>query len=164
MKRLWVLALVFVLALSLTSCGKGKPKGGGSVVQYCDGGGTLGTFDLWMTPSPSDPNSIKVVLVPVNVVRPGDIVDAAVYNEDNWGGQQEPLKMGFSVFNNQPVFLGYLTQTQLMSYNALAIYTSGYPSFPEAASMYGQNNSNVAYANCGLPMVGNPVTSSMGGY
>lgn len=118
-KKWWVLALVFTLALSLTSCSSkkrnlnaGNPNGFG----YCDG--TLGSFDIYVVASPSNAGLYELSVIPVSLDAPGDIVRVAVANNSL---AYKEMVTQVVVNPQQEIFAGYLTVSDLQNYDILAI-------------------------------------------
>ncbi len=147
MKRWWVIALVFTLALSLTSCSRAKQTqlqadyGFG----YCDG--SIGSFDVYVIRSQTQPGMYELTVIPVTLQQPGDIVSITVANKSLAYKQM----VNQVVINpQQQVFSGYLSDTDLTTYDILAIT-------PYAAGQTFLNAQSDAEALCTLPLPGDGV-------
>ena len=118
MKRWWVLALVFTLALSLTSCSKRKKQlqtadyGFG----YCDG--TIGSFDIYVIPSKSSPGMYELSIIPVQLDAPGDIAKITIASQNLSYKEVVPQVV---LQNEQEIFAGNITESDLQNYEILAI-------------------------------------------
>lgn len=118
MKRWWIVALVFTLALSLTSCSRKKTQLGpnsGYGLGYCDG--TLGSFDVYVYET-SSPGLYQVSIIPVSLDAPGDIVSITVANQ---GLAYKELQTQVVLFQDREILAGTLTDTELENYELLAI-------------------------------------------
>lgn len=119
MKRWWLIALVFTLALSLTSCAKRNAdlqSGPNYGFGYCDG--TLGSFDIYVIPSPSDPNMFQLAIMPVSLTDPGDIVQVVMANQSP---SYQIVDTEAVLQPNQELDAGYISATDLSNYNILSI-------------------------------------------
>lgn len=116
MKRWWIVALVFTLALSLTSCSRKSliPQSGYGL-GYCDG--TLGSFDVYVYPT-STSGIYQVSVIPVSLDAPGDIVSITVANQSL---QYRELQTQVVVNQDMEILAGTLTDKELESYDILAI-------------------------------------------
>jgi hypothetical protein len=116
MKRWWIVALVFTLALSLTSCSRKSliPQSGYGL-GYCDG--TLGSFDVYVYQT-STAGIYQVSIIPVQLDAPGDIVSVVVANQSL---QYRELQTQVVVNNDMEILVGTLTDTELEAYDILAI-------------------------------------------
>jgi hypothetical protein len=116
MKRWWMVALVFTLALSLTSCSRKSliPQSGYGL-GYCDG--TLGSFDVYVYPTASS-GVYQVSVIPVSLDAPGDIVSITVANQSL---QYRELQTQVVLNNDMEILAGTLTDTELEAYDIIAI-------------------------------------------
>ncbi len=148
MKRWWVLALVFTLALSLTSCTKKKSNLFGSDYGfgYCDG--TMGNFDVYVIPSASNSGLFEVSIIPVQVAQEGDIVKVNVLNQ---GLPYKELVSQVVLQTDQEIFAGFLTEQEINTYDTIAI-TPYDPNQALQTDFPYQNNEKDAI--CSLPMPG----------
>lgn len=120
-KRWWLIALVFTLALSLTSCSKHRPD---EALQadadygftYCDG--TIGSFDVYVIRSKQDPTLYELSIIPVNLDAPGDIARINVANRQP---NYKEMVHEVVLYPNSEIFGGYLTEADLQTYDILAI-------------------------------------------
>jgi hypothetical protein len=116
MKRWWMVALVFTLALSLTSCSrKALAPQTGYGLGYCDG--TLGSFDVYVYQT-STAGIYQVSVIPVSLDQPGDIVSITVANASL---AYKVLQNQVVLFNDNEILAGTLTDTELELYDQLAI-------------------------------------------
>ncbi len=118
MKRLWVMALLLTLALSLTSCSSKKQFSGGQDYGYTFCQGTLGTFDVYVIPSKADPTLYELSIIPVQLDAPGDIVQVSVASQSLSYRQMLPQVV---VQEGEEIFGGNLTDNDLNTFNMLAI-------------------------------------------
>jgi len=117
MKRWWMVALVFALALSLTSCSrKSLVPQNGYGLGYCDG--TLGSFDVYVYPS-STSGLYQVSVIPVSLDAEGDIVTMATANSSDMS--YKVLQTEVVVYSNQEILAGTLTDTELEHFDKFAI-------------------------------------------
>lgn len=115
MKRWWLVALVFTLALSLTSCSRkalqeGTPTYG---LAYCDG--DLGSYDVYVYETGNGLYGVSVIPVSVNS---GDIVSIVVANQSL---AYKELQSEVVVNSDREIMAGTLTDTELETYDILAI-------------------------------------------
>src|SRR5687767_11578121 len=97
MKRWWVLALVFTLALSLTSCSsKKKNLQSGYGFGYCDG--TIGSFDVYVLNSGKGTYELSLIPVQVNA---GDLVVVTLLNQ---GLMLKTMVTQATIQNDQELF------------------------------------------------------------
>jgi len=148
MKRWWVLALVFTLALSLTSCTKKKTNLSGSDYGfgYCDG--TMGNFDVYVIPSTSNPGLYELSIIPIQVATEGEIVKVNVLNS---GLPYKEMVSQVVLQTEQEIFAGFLSESELQNYDTLAI-TPYDPSQAINTDFPYQNNNDDAI--CSLPIPG----------
>lgn len=148
MKRWWVLALVFTLALSLTSCSKKKTNLQGSDYGfgYCDG--TMGNFDVYVIPSTSNPGLYEVSIIPIQVASEGQVIKVNVLNQ---GLPYKELVSKVTLITESEIFAGFLTESELNNYDTLAI--TPYDPNQELQADFTQQN-NETDAICSLPLPG----------
>lgn len=115
-KKWWVLALVFTLAMSLTSCSSKKRALTGGGQFPCDG--SIGQFDGTLLRSPNNPALFELELIPIKVDRPGDVVSITVANRN---ADYKDMLSAATLDNDTPIFVGHLTESELRSYPILAI-------------------------------------------
>ena len=150
MKRWWLIALVFTLALSLTSCSKkvydlqSSPDYG---FGYCDG--TLGNFDVYVARSRQDPSLYELVIVPVQLADPGDI---ARINIANRNPSYREVVHEVVLNPEEQIFAGYLTEEDLQTYDILAIT----PFDGSGQTFLEQQTDKEAICNLPLPGDGTP--------
>ncbi len=154
-KRWWLIALVFTLALSLTSCSKRLPQDlqSGPVYGfgYCDG--SMGAFDVYVIPSQTDSSTYQLAIIPVSLDQPGDIVRIDLANSSpSYKSEVSELVLQ----PNQEINAGYLTDSDLQSYNILSItpYDGSGATYLEQA---GEKD-----AICNLPLPGDGMPTSNG--
>lgn len=114
-KRWWVLALVFTLALSLTSCSKKKSDlmAADYGFGYCDG--TLGSFDVYVIPNTNGLYELSIIPVSVNS---GDIVKVHLVSSSR---SYKEMVSQVVLQNDLEIFAGTVTPTEVQSYEAIAI-------------------------------------------
>ena len=116
-KRWWLLAVVFTLALSLTSCArKNVVVGGNYGFCRCDDP-AMGAFDLWILPSKNASGMYEISIIPFQVNN-GDIVKITVANQSL---SYKEMVSQVVLMTSQEVFGGYLTAADIQNYNILAI-------------------------------------------
>lgn len=115
LKRWWVLALVFTLALSLTSCSKKKSNQNLDVYgfDYCDG--ELGSFDVYTFPNNDGTYDLSVIPVDVNA---GDVVQISLTNQ---GLTYKDMIPQVALASEEEIYVGRLTESDLDNYDILAI-------------------------------------------
>src|SRR5262245_28540127 len=120
MKRWWVLAVLVTLALSLTSCSKKLPSGGGGLnygYQFCQG--SMCTFDVYVIPSAADPSLFEVSIIPVSLDAAGDIVSIHVANQASLS--YKILTPEVVLNEGEEIAVGNLTANDLDVFNVIAI-------------------------------------------
>lgn len=153
MKRWWITALVFTLALSLTSCAKKQLNIQDATFgeRSCDG--TLGNFDVYLIASQSGGNfngTYQIAIVPVTLSSPGDIVSITL---SNVGVTAYRTLIDQVVVNtDQEIDTGIISAADVQTYDVLAItpYQPGVP-FPAQ-----QNEKDTL---CYLPQLGDGLNS-----
>ena len=117
-KKFWIIAAVFTLALSLTSCAKKKKE----ILQadygfmQCDG--TIGSFDVYLVKSKSTPGLFELSIMPVQVDAAGDIASITIASNTRAYKQLLPQVV---LNNQQEIYAGILTEADLQQYDILAI-------------------------------------------
>ena len=117
-KRWWIVAVVFTLALSLTSCSRRQnlvplaEYGFG----FCDG--TIGSFDVYVIKNRQDPNLFDISIIPVALNAPGDIVSITVANQNL---AYRELVTQVVLFNDTEIRAGTLSTSELAQFDILAI-------------------------------------------
>jgi hypothetical protein len=154
MKKWWMIAAVFALALSLTSCSR---RGSGSFANYglsfCDG--TMGQIDVYTILVPGQPGNNKIVIIPASLSAPGDIVTITVASQST--KLYKTLLSEVALEVDQQVVAGYLTDAELQQYDEIAItsYTPGVDFL----------SSNPAKDSiCSLPLLGDGNSTLSGNY
>lgn len=146
MKRWWVLAVLLTLALSLTSCSGGPALNDGSDYGYVQCQGSLGVFDVYLTPSKADPTLFELSIVPAQVTNPGDIISVTAANSQTLS--YRPLVTQATADDNVEIFGGDLTENDLQVFNEIAI-----TSFVDGGTNFLAANS-AADAICAIPQPG----------
>ncbi len=120
MRKWWVIALVFTLALSLTSCSRRRATQNSLYgLSYCDG--IYGSFDVYTIKNPSLPGTYLITIMPASVTNPGDIVAIAVANSSNFA--YKPLVTETALNQEQEISgQGYLTDSELNNYDRIVLY------------------------------------------
>jgi len=148
MKRWWVLALVFTLALSLTSCSKKKTNLQGSDYGfgYCDG--TMGSFDVYVIPSSTSSGLYELSIIPIQVASEGSVAKIHVLNQ---GLPYKQMVSSVTLITESEIFAGFLTEAELENYDTLAI--TPYDPNQELQNDFTQQE-NATDAICSLPLPG----------
>jgi hypothetical protein len=116
-KKWWVLALVFTLALSLTSCSSSAPSlQNGQAFAQCNG--DYWSFDVYVEPSASSPGMYEMRLYPVSLNEPGDIAQIVIANNS---GAYEVLKPEITLEPSQEILYSPLSAADLTNYDTLVI-------------------------------------------
>lgn len=118
MKRWWIIAVIFTLSLSLTSCSRSKTTLGAAEFGYGPCDGTLGAFDVYVIRNRQDPNLFDISVIPVALDAPGDIVTITVANQSLAYRELVPQ---VSIFNDNEIRAGTLTEAELAQFDILAI-------------------------------------------
>lgn len=146
MKKWWMIAVVFALALSLTSCAR-RP---GSLVNYglnyCDG--TMGQIDVYTVAVQGQPGTYKIILIPVALDQQGDVVSVTVVNQTTLSYKQ--IVEQVVLYNDQQVNAGYISEDELNTYDLIAITT-----FTPGVDFLAANPAKDAI--CGLPLIGDGI-------
>lgn len=115
-KRWWIVALVFTLALSLTSCAKRKKEPFiGDGLSSCEG--NLGSFYIAVRPQGVS-GLYQILVEPVGLDEPGDIAQITLVNGDN---SYKPLLKEVVLVPNQVIYAGTVSEDDLDSYNYVDI-------------------------------------------
>lgn len=145
MKTWWIIAAVFVLALSLTSCSRLYPYGANSNygINFCDG--SIGEIDVYTVAVTGQPGVVKVVIIPASLAMPGEAATITVVNGSTL--DYKTLLTQVSLQVDSQIVAGYLSQQELQMYDRIAItsYTPGVDF---------RNSSPARDAICGLPLLG----------
>jgi hypothetical protein len=147
-KKWWLVALVFTLALSLTSCSKRRseyiqPDIG---VGYCDDE-SVGQTDIYVKRSDAQPDLFEIYAVPAYMVEEGFIAQFNVFNANP---AYKPLLPEVVMYSGQPIFLGYLNTDELESYTEMAIS----PADPSTTFLEQETDQ---FVRCPLPLPGDGV-------
>jgi len=134
-KKWWVLALIAVLALSLTSCSKKKDPALQQGYTACDG--EMGAYDVWVLPSTASARMYDVFVIPIDVFE-GDEVTIKVGTISPVSGRV--LVPDVVVYNDIDIFAGTISENELFTYTVLEIQPFG-------------NTANVV-SSCELPIPG----------
>lgn len=111
--RLWVLLVVVVAALSLTSCGKRKSnlQSGFGFVE-CNG--AAGSFDVYVIPMSERPGQYEVSIFPIAVDQNFSSFSAGISNS-GIQNSATALRQDFPVVSDAEIILGTLTEAQLFN-------------------------------------------------
>lgn len=140
MNKWWMVAAVFALALSLTSCARRGTANYG--LNYCDG--TMGQFDVY-TIRDGAAGSYRVSIFPVALSAPGDVVTVTVVNQSTLAYKELVQQVVVNV--DQEITAGYLTEAELQTYDVIAI-----TSYAPGVDFLSANPEKDAI--CGLPLMG----------
>jgi len=131
MKKWWMIAVVFALALSLTSCSRRNLQGlDNNGLAYCppdpNQSYTLGSFDIHVIPVVGVANTYKVVVMPVTMDAPGDVITITAYTASNPAAYMT-LRTEVTAYPEGRIDAGYLSSEELNLYDRLALtsYTPG---------------------------------------
>lgn len=116
MMRWWIIMLVGAIALTSCSRSRSTQLQANYGFGYCDG--TLGSFDVYVIQSDAQPDLYELRIVPYQLTAPGDIVAVTVANQSLAYKEIVPQVV---LFTDQEIFAGYLTETELLTYDILAI-------------------------------------------
>ncbi len=125
MKKWWMIAAVFALALSLTSCSRRLPYGANSnyglfrCTTATDPQNNMGTFDIYTVGAAGQPGIYKVVIIPASLALPGEIVTITAANQST--REHKVLSLDISMNIEQEVFAGYLSESELQLFDKIAI-------------------------------------------
>ncbi len=153
MKRWWITALVFTLALSLTSCAKKQLNVQDASYGEASCDGTLGNFDVYLIASQANgtySGTYQIAIVPVTLDAPGDIVMVTLSNAAVTA--YRTLIEQVVVNTDQEVDSTIISAADVQTYDVLAItpYQPGVP-FPAQ-----QNQKDTI---CYLPQLGQGLNS-----
>jgi len=149
-KRWWILALVFTLALSLTSCSKKKKAVGPNYgFTYCDG--TLGSFDVYVIPKQGTTGYYELSIIPVQLDDPGDIVQVTIANGSR---AYKSLVHQVVAVNDQEIYAGTLSEADLDGYDILDI------SLFDGSGVGYLEQAPAKYATCELPLPGDDLSNA----
>lgn len=153
MKKWWMIAVVFALAMSLTSCSRRKPDGLLSTYGLANcyqplGSYLLGQFDVWTFPVSGQAQTYKVVVIPYALDAEGDVVSINVVNSSSL--QYKTLVSEAVVYVDQEIVAGYLSEAELNSYDRIVISSAD----PAKDFLNANPEKDVS---CTLPMVGDDI-------
>jgi hypothetical protein len=155
MKRGIITGLLVALAIWSGGCAKPNPQDLQSLPQYgfgyCDG--SLGSFDVYTIRSPQDYTMFQLVIIPVNLENPGDIVRIDIANQ---APAYRELVHETVLQPNQEISAGYLSMTDLQTYTILSIS----PFDGSGATFLQQTPSTSAL--CNLPDPGDGTVGGLG--
>jgi len=142
MKKWWMIAMVFALALSLTSCSR-RGASANYGINYCDG--TMGEFDIYTAAVAGQAGTYKVVVIPVSLSAAGDVVSITVVNQSSLAYKE--MVQQVVVYVDQEITAGFLTEAELQTYDLIAI-----TSYTPGTDFLSANPEKDAI--CGLPLLG----------
>jgi hypothetical protein len=116
MKRWWLIAIVFTLALSLTSCAN-KPGNGTNFGYVACDSEVLGQFDVYTIASGSSGGQYSVVVVPYQVFTQG--VSYTIGLENIYTGF--PALSDITPVQDQEILVRELTAAELQNYTHIRI-------------------------------------------
>ncbi len=143
-KRWWILALVGLLVLALTSCSGKKKTAAGSDMYYESCQGTIGSFDIYLIPT-GRTSTYELVMVPFSLDAPGDIVKIALVND---AGSFRTYIQEIDLQLDQEISIGYVTDSDLYNYNGIAVV----PSDPNQQFETPVSQQNEKDALCAIPI------------
>lgn len=139
--RWWMMALMAMLALVLTSCGKKSTLTNNYGWSKCVG--TMGELDVYTVPSKADPTRYEVFVIPIKLTAAGDVATATVVNQQSLAYKE--LVNQVVLFDQQEIFLGYLSKGELSTYDVIGI-----TSYQAGVSFLQANPARSAF--CSLPI------------
>lgn len=153
MKKWCMIAVVFALAMSLTSCARRKPDGllstyGLSNCYQPLGSYALGQFDVWTFPVSGQSGTYKIVVIPYGMDAEGDVIAVHVVNSSTL--QYKPLVTETSAYVDQEIVAGYLSEAELNSYDRIVISSAD----PSKDFMNANPEKDVS---CTLPLIGDDI-------
>ncbi len=153
MKKWWMIAVVFALAMSLTSCARRKPTGllstyGLSNCYQPLGNILLGQFDIWTFPVSGQAGTYKIVVIPYAMDAEGDVIAIHVVNSSSL--QYKPLVTETAAYVEQEIVAGYLSEAELNNYDRIVISSAN----PGTDFMNANPEKDVS---CTLPLIGDDI-------
>lgn len=142
-KRWWVLALVFALALSLTSCAKRKNLQTDQDFGKASCTGTMGTFEVYTFPLPNDPELFEVRVIPSKLDAAGDIAQITIANSRP---TYKTMVNEVVLAEDEEIRVGVLTSADLQNFDQLVITP-----FDPSTSFIEQNTEKDAFCELPLP-------------
>jgi hypothetical protein len=118
LKKWWLTALVFTLVLPLVSCSKKRKETLQADYGFTQCDGTIGSFDVYVIRSKTNPGTFEISIITIQADAPGDIASITVANSSKAYKQLIPQVV---LNNDQEIFGGYLTESELNQYDILAI-------------------------------------------
>lgn len=130
MKRWWLIAVVFTLALSLTSCSS-RSNYDGLNYGYSECNGAVGEFDIYTIANGGTSSSFNVVVVPYQVYAQG--VSLTFGLENSYTGF--PALQDVTPVRDQEILVKTLTTAELQNYTNVRIgpYQAGTPYLSSSA-------------------------------
>lgn len=130
MKRWWLIAIVFTLALSLTSCANRPQSNSNFGYVPCDSQ-VLGQFDVYTIAGSNSGAQYSVVIVPYQVFTQG--VSYTIGLENSYTGY--PAVQDITPVPDQEILVRQLTAAELQNYTHIRIgpYQAGVPYLQSAA-------------------------------
>ena len=150
-KKWWLVALVFTLALSLTSCSRRSAEGfvADIGVGPCDSDDGSMQVDIFVRRSPAQANLFEVYAVPA-YLSPDVEGQNFQFNAFNRSPAAKNLVPSVTLVTNQSYFLDYVSEDELVFYDELAIT-------PEDPSTDFLNQETDFFVSCNFPVPGDGV-------
>ncbi len=118
MKKWWMMAVVFALALSLTSCSsRSRQNFTYGINREC--AGTMGEIDIYTIPVQGQIGYYKIVIVPATLSAPGDVATITVVDQASLAYQELKRQVVLNV--DQEITAGVLSEAELATYDLIAI-------------------------------------------
>jgi len=155
-KKWWVIAVVFTLALSLTSCSSKSKNKFSTGDAYVECNGSYFQFDVTVAPSSS--NAYDLIVTPVAFSDPNDqgaIATVAIAHQAS--GDYDVLKNEVVLVQNRPIYLPGLTLDDLDNFDTVLIVPFSNNDLPNATLLERDGEKATA---CELPYPGDPNYSS----
>lgn len=147
MKKWGMIAVVFALALSLTSCSsRARQNMAYGINNECTG--TMGDIDVYTIPVQGQIGYYKIVIIPVTLSAPGDVATITAVNQSTLAYKTLSPEVVLNV--DQEITAGFLSETELASFDLIAI-----TSFVGGIDFLSANPAKDAI--CWMPLVGDGV-------
>jgi hypothetical protein len=117
-KKWWIIAVVFALALSLTSCSsRARQNLAFGINDECIG--TMGEIDIYTIPVQGQLGYYKIVIIPATLTSPGDVATITAVNQSTLAYKTLSPEVVLNV--DQEITAGFLSETELASFDLIAI-------------------------------------------
>lgn len=114
-RKWWIIAAIFALALSLTSCSRRGFMNYGE--NLCNG--TMGQIWVYTVSTPNHAGTYQIIVEPYSLAAPGDVATVTAVNRSTLA--YKTILQEVVLNNGQQVTTGFLNQSELMNYDLIAI-------------------------------------------